>query len=65
MIDFVVSARNHNYLNRRSGFDCNDCEVRVFLELTVNRFTKVILCVFYNAVWGRPAQSLDSQECNR
>ena len=32
-----------------------------FSRLTINRFAKIILCVFYNTVWSQQAQLLDSQ----
>ena len=48
----------HEYC--RSGFDCENLMIVncVFLEIIINRFAKVTLCMFHSTVWGLP---LDSQ----
>ena len=38
-----------------------NCELRVFPVLAINRFANINVHVYYNTVWGRPSQLLDSQ----
>ena len=40
----------------RSGFNCEylyiNCELRVFVRFTINRFTNINVYVYYNTVYG-------------
>ena len=56
-----ATAHSYNIINRTWLQDSNNCELWVFLELTIKRIAKWPWAHTTIMVWGWPSQLLDSQ----
>ena len=57
-VQFVCISISQKISYRTSGFI--NCELRVFLHFTINRFANLNMHAYYSTVRGRPSQLLDS-----